>query len=554
MSPADVVAPAEVDWVVVGSGFGGSVSALRLAQKGYSVALLECGRRFTDAELPRSTWDLRKFVWSPRLGLHGLLRTTVFKDVAVVSGAGVGGGSLVYACTLYRPKRSFYDHPQWAALAEDWEAELAPHFDRAQRMLGVTEYDEDDDAAQLLRTVGEQLGVPETYRRTPVGIFLGAAGRTVPDPYFGGDGPDRTGCVRCAECHLGCRHGAKNTLEKNYLWFAEKLGVRILPQRQAVDIRPAGAPDGSDGYVVTTRKPGAWLRRGTQELRAREGVVVAAGALGTNALLAACRERGSLPRLSPRVGELVRTNSEALYAVTLPKEHPADLTRRAVITASIHPDADTHVEFDTFGASGDATNLLYSLMSGPGTRLTRPLKLLATLARNPRDALRSAWPVGWSKRTLVVLVMQDLDNAIALRRRKLPLGLGLMQTEQDPERPIPKHIPIGDRAARLTAELTGGLAQSAISDALLNRPATAHILGGAVVGAGPHDGVVDTRHRAFGYEGLLVCDGAAVPANPGVNPSLTITAMAERAMGFVAERAAAPAARAPATAHAAGRA
>jgi len=531
----------DADWIVVGSGFGGSVAALRLAQKGHSVLVLECGRRFADHELPRSTWDARKFVWSPRLGLRGLLRTTVLRDVAIVSGAGVGGGSLVYACTLYRPQRRFYENPQWAHLAEDWEAELAPHFDRAERMLGVVGYDEDDEASLLLQQVGDRLGVRDTFTRTPVGIFLGEPGRTVPDPYFGGEGPDRTGCKRVAECHLGCRHGAKNTLEKNYLWFAERHGARIVPERMVVDVRPLGAPDGSDGYAVRTVRPGAWLRRRERTFTAR-GVVLAAGALGTNELLARARDRGSLPRLSPRLGEQVRTNSEALYAVTLPRDHPADMTHRAVITGSLHPDRDTHIEFDTFGRAGDAMSFLYTPLVGPGTRLTRPLKLLGTIARHPLAFARSRWPFGWSRRTLILLVMQNLDNAIAFRLQKLPFGLRVLTTRQDPEKPIPTHIPAGERAARLTAELTGGVAQSTLSDALLNRPATAHILGGAVVGAGPQDGVVDSRHRVFGYERMLVCDGAAVPANPGVNPALTITAMAERALGFVAPKGAAAAA------------
>jgi len=522
----------DVDWLVVGSGFGGSVAALRLAQKGFSVAVVECGRRFADHELPRTTWDSRKWVWSPRLGMRGLLRTTIFKDVAIVSGAGVGGGSLVYACTLYRPDERFYASPQWAGLNPDWEAELAPHFERAEKMLGVRGYDEDDDAALLLRALGARLGVEHTYTRTPVGIFGGAPGVTVPDPYFGGEGPDRTGCVRCAECHLGCRHGAKNTLEKNYLWFAEKLGVRILPERMATDVRALGPGDGTGGYAVTTERPGAWVRRRRSVIRAR-GVVLAAGALGTNELLARSRDRGSLPRLSPRLGDAVRTNSEALYALTLPKDHPADVSRRAVITASIHPDRDTHIEFDTFGESGDAMALTYGPLVGAPGRLPRPVQALARLVRHPVRAVRTTWPFGWSRRTLIVLVMQNLDNAIALRLKRLPGGLKVMQTEQDPARPIPKHIPAADHAVRELERMTGGIAQSTLADALLDRPATAHILGGAVIGATPDEGVVDERHRVFGYAGLLVADGAAVPANPGVNPSLTITAMAERAMSFV---------------------
>ncbi len=541
----------DYDWVVIGSGFGGSVAALRLAQKGYRVAVLECGRRFADDELPKSSWNLRKYVWSPRLGMRGLLRTTVFNDVAIVSGAGVGGGSLVYACTLYRPQRRFYDNTQWAALAEDWEAELAPHFDRAEKMLGVVEYDEDDDASQILKELGDRLGVADTFTRTPVGIFLGEPGKTVPDPYFGGEGPDRTGCKRVAECHMGCRHGAKNTLEKNYLWFAEKLGVKIVPDTQAVDVRALGAADGSDGYAIDTVRPGAWIRHRRRTFTAR-GVVFAAGALGTNDLLARARDRGSLPRLSGRVGRQVRTNSEALYAVTLPRDHPADLTRRAVITGSLHPDKDTHIEFDTFGRAGDSMNLLYTALVGRGRRLFRPLQLALAVARDPVRFARVSWPFGWSQRTIILLVMQTLDNAISFELRKLPGGARILRTRQDPERPIPTHIPSGEQAARLAAEMTGGIAQSTLADGLLAMPATAHILGGAVIGASPEDGVVDDRHRVFGYENMLVTDGAAVPANPGVNPSLTITAMAERAMSFVPEASRRPTRHDPVTVEAGG--
>jgi cholesterol oxidase len=516
----------DYDWLVIGSGFGGSVSALRLSEKGYSVGVLECGRRFADAELPRSTWHLRRYFWAPRLGMRGIFRISIFKDVAIVSGAGVGGGSLGYANTLYRARRRFYEDPQWAGLA-DWESALAPHYDVAERMLGVVAYDEDDHADDLLREYAREIGVEDTYAKTRVGVFLSEPGRTVPDPYFGGAGPDRTGCLRCGRCMVGCPHGAKNTLVKNYLWLAERAGAEVLPERMVVDVRPLGAPDGSDGYEVVTERPGAWLRRRRETFTAG-GVVVAAGALGTNRLLATA----SLPRLSGRVGELVRTNSEAIVAVTLPPGAP-DITRRVAITGSIYPDPDTHVETVVYGEAGDSISALYTLLVGDGTRVTRPLKLLRAAGRHPLTFLRLFDPRGWSRRTIIVLVMQTLDNAIALRARRTLGGGVRLQTEQDPERPIPTYMPVANHFAQWLARRTGGVAQSSFMEALANVPSTAHILGGAAIGADPSSGVVDARQRAFGYENLLVCDGAAVPANVGVNPSLTITAMAEHAMSHV---------------------
>jgi cholesterol oxidase len=521
----------DFDWLVIGSGFGGSVAALRLAEKGYRVGVLECGRRFEDGELPRSTWDVRRYFYAPRLGMRGIFRLSTFRDVTIVSGAGVGGGSLGYANTLYVPPRAFFDDPQWSGLG-DWQVELAPHYAEAERMLGVVSYDEDDPADQILKRLGEHLGVEDTYAKTRVGVFLGEAGRTVPDPYFDGEGPERTGCTRCGRCMVGCPIGAKNTLPKNYLWFAERRGAQVIAEREVVDVRPIGAPDGSEGYEVVTERPGAWLRKDRRTYTAR-GVVMAAGALGTNRLLQRCRLNGSLPALSPRLGELVRTNSEAILAVTLPEGVAGDLTRRVAITSSIYPDPVTHIETVSYGHAGDAISLLYTALVGDGTRVTRPLKLVAALARHPLRSLRLLNPIGWSRNTIILLVMQTLDNAIALRATPKRGGGVRLQTEQDPERPNPTFIPAANAAAEWIAEQTGGIPQSSVMEALANVPTTAHILGGAVIGADPGDGVVDSRQRAFGYENLLVCDGSVVPANVGVNPSLTITAMAERAMALV---------------------
>ncbi len=528
------VAGCDYDWIIVGSGFGGSVSALRLSEKGYRVAVLEAGRRYEDHEYAESTWQLRKWLWAPSLGLHGIFRLTPFKDIFIASGTAVGGGSAVYANTLYRAKPAFFENPQWKGLA-DWAAELAPHYETAERMLGVQTVPFASGAQDLLKATAAHFGVEHTFTRTPVGVFFGTAGEEVPDPYFGGEGPPRTGCTRCGSCMVGCRDGAKNTLLKNYLWFAEKKGATVLADHGVVDVRPLGAADGSDGYRVTTERPGAWLAKGRRTFTAR-GVVFAAGALGTGELLASLKHGGSLPRISDRLGELVRTNSESILAVTLP-----DDTRKpwadVAISASIHPDPDTHIELCTYGRRGDAIALLQAPMTGGGSRLTRPLMLLWQFLRHPVRAVGTLWPVGWSKRSLIILVMQSSDNAMAFRAMRRWHGNSVtIGTEQDPDKPNPTFIPVANAAAEFLARYTGGVAQSSVLEAAANIPTTAHILGGAVIGADATRGVIDRDHHVFGYQNLLICDGSAMPANPGVNPSLTITALAERAMAQVPPR------------------
>jgi cholesterol oxidase len=521
----------DFDWIVIGSGFGGSVSALRLAEKGYRVAVLECGREYSDDQLPKSAWQLRRFLWLPKLGLKGILRVTPFKDVLVLSGSGVGGGSLVYAATLYRAEPTFFADSQWRDL-DDWQACLRPHYETAERMLGVVPVPFDSPCDALLKELGAHLGCAQTFRKTNVGIYFGEPGKKAADPYFGGEGPERTGCLRCGDCMLGCPHGAKNTLPRNYLWLARRRGVDIRAERTVTDVRPLGAADGSDGYAVTSERTGAWLRKGRTVSTAR-GVVLAAGALGTNALLANCVHRGSLPRISRRLGELVRTNSESIQAVTVPND-ARKVWRSVSITGSIFPDSHSHIEFLTFGRGWDLFGYLFTLLAGSGNRATRPLRALGAIARRPWWLLTRLWPFGWARRSVGAGIMQTLDNAIAFRAKRRWLGRGVrLVTEQDPMRPIPTHFPLADEATRWLARRTGGVAQAFITEAFFSTPTTAHILGGAAIGKDAEHGVVNARHEVFGYRNLLVCDGAAMPANPGVNPSLTITAMAEAAMAAV---------------------
>ncbi|HEV7918365.1 MAG TPA: GMC oxidoreductase [Solirubrobacterales bacterium] len=520
----------------MGSGFGGSVAALRLAEKGYDVGMLECGRRFADKDFATSTArQPARYFWRPFLGMKGIFRMTFFKDLVVLSGSGVGGGSLGYANTLYRARDKFFEDKQWNKLG-DWKQELARHYDTAEHMLGVTEVPIHQPADDLILDLAKDFGKEETYTKTRVGVFFGQPGKTVEDPFFGGEGPARTGCTHCGSCMTGCVHGAKNTLVKNYLWFAEKLGVKIRPERTVTDVRPLpnadGDRDGSAGFEVESVTSGAWFRKNREIQRAR-GVVVAAGAYGTNLLLQNCVHNGSLPRLSPRLGELVRTNSEAILAVTR-KDDEVDYTKSVAISSSFYPDENTHIESTIYGYGADSMSTSFTLLTGEGNKLTRPLKFIAGAVRHPIKLGRSLWPYHWARRTVILLVMQTLDNSIKFKPKRRLLSKGVkLTTEEDPESPNPRFIPAANKAAELAAAHIGGVAQSSIFEVLFNTPTTAHILGGVVIGSSSEDGVIDSHNRVFGYENFLVTDGSSMPANPGVNPSLTITAIAEHAMTAV---------------------
>ncbi len=521
----------DFDVIVVGSGFGGSVSALRLTEKGYRVGVLEAGARFDDADFADTSFDVKKFLFRPEVGCYGIQRIDALKDCLIASGAGVGGGSLVYANTLYEPLDAFYDDPQWRDIT-DWRSELAPHYDQAKRMLGVVENPIRTPADDVMEKVATDMGVADTFHPTPVGVFFGAAGQKqgerVADPFFGGVGPERTTCSACGECMTGCRHNAKNTLVKNYLHLAERAGATVLPLTTvtAVDERPGG------GYDVSVRFTKAKLRRrsATRTLTA-EQVIFSASALGTQRLLHRMRDEGHLPRISRRLGFLSRTNSESILG-TVASDTSVDYSTGVAITSSFHPDEDTHIEPVRYGKGSNVMSLLQTVLTdgaGPAPRWRTWLK---ELWMQKADVLDLYDMKHWSERTVIALVMQSLDNSITTYTKRNRLtGRRHLTSRQGHGVPNPTWIPAGNDAVRRMAAVVGGRPAGSIGEPF-NRPLTAHFIGGCAIGADAEHGVIDPYQRLFGHRGLHVVDGSAVSANLGVNPSLTITAQAERAMSF----------------------
>jgi cholesterol oxidase len=518
-----VAADEEVDVVVIGSGFGGSTAALRLTEKGYRVAVLEAGRRFDESTLPATSWRIRSFLWAPRLGCYGIQRISLIKDVMVLAGAGVGGGSLNYANTLYEPLAPFYDDPQWGHIT-DWREELAPFYDQAKRMLGVVPNPTVTPSDEVMREVAEEMGVGDTFRPTPVGVFFGRPGVEVDDPYFGGVGPTRRGCIQCGECMTGCRHGAKNTLLQNYLYLAERAGAAVHPMTTVTHIRPL-----ADGrYAVETERTGAWFRKRRRTFVGRD-VVLAAGTMGTQRLLHRMRDEGVLAHLSPRLGELTRTNSEAILGARTFRRD-ADFTRGVAITSSFHPDEHTHIEPVRYGRGSNMMGLLTTGLADGGGRW-RPLTWLREAARHPVLLVRNLSMRHWSEQTIIALVMQTRDNSITCFTKRGLLGGRRLTSKQGHGEPNPTWIPVGHDAVRRIADKIKGFPGGGWND-VFNVPMTAHFLGGAPIGDAPETGVIDPYHRVYGHPGLHVVDGTAVSANLGVNPSLTITAQAERAMAL----------------------
>ncbi len=514
--------PFDFDFLIVGSGFGGSVSALRLAEKGYTVGVLERGKRWRAEDFPKTNWNVRKYLWAPLLRCFGIQAITVLSDVMVLHGCGVGGGSLVYANTLLVPPDEVFEDPRWRTLG-NWKQDLAPHYETARQMLGVVTARCQTDTDHLLREIAVEMGRGDTFRPTDVGVYFGEPGKYVPDPFFGGRGPERAGCIECGGCMVGCRHGAKNSLDKNYLYLAEQLGAQVVPETEVLDIRPLAG----GGYELETRRITDWPLKRRRTYRSR-GLVLAGGVLGTVPLLLKCQARGSLSRLSPRLGAFVRTNSEALVGATTDRRD-VDYSRGIAIASGFYPEPRTHIEMVRYGKGQDFMALLSTILVGGGPPWPRPLRFLAAVARHPWQFARHLVPFGWAHRSGILLVMQSVANHMSLRLRRRwywPFGRRVDSVWDSPDK-VPKYFPIANEVAERLAEKMDGHASSGLPEVLLNLTSTAHILGGCPMGANAAEGVIDKQGRVFGYDNFYIADGSIVPVNLSVNPSLTITALAE---------------------------
>ena len=513
----------DYDVLVIGSGFGGSVSALRLTEKGYKVGVFEAGKRFEDKDFAKNSWRLRKFLWMPQIGCYGIQRIDKLKDVLILSGAGVGGGSLVYANTLYEPLDPFYRDPSWGHIT-DWKSELAPYYDQAKRMLGVSIYPHVTEADRVMREVAEQMGVGGTFHHTPVGVFFGEPGGKVADPYFGGAGPERNGCLNCGECMTGCRHNAKNTLVKNYLYLAEKCGAEVRALTTVTSVKPMAG----GGYEIRARRTNKRFR---PHLRfTAEQVVFSASTMGTQKLLHRMRDIQNLPDVSMRLGLLTRTNSEALLGA-IADGKDIDYSKGVAITSSFHPDEHTHVEPCRYGKGSNAMSLMQTVLTDGSTDTPRWRVWLKEMWKQKSKLFKLYDLRHWSERTIIALVMQTHDNSITTYTKRGMTGRRKLTSKQGHGAPNPSFIPPAHEAVQRMAKIMGGTAGGTIGEPF-NVPLTAHFMGGCAIGDSAETGVIDPYQRLYGYEGLHVVDGSAISANLGVNPSLTITAQAERAMSL----------------------
>ena len=511
----------DYDYVIIGSGFGGSVAALRLSEKGYKVLVVEKGKWLTQDDFPKTNWNLKRWLWLPTLKFFGLFRMDFFRHITILSGIGVGGGSLVYANTLAMPKPKFFEAKSWAHLA-DWEDELETFYQTSLSMLGSAPNPRLEVGDKALQKLAQQIDMQDHFEATDVAIYFGEPDVTVSDPYFDGKGPDRSGCNFCGGCLLGCRHNAKNTLDKNYLHLAQQNGATIQAESEVYDVLPLGQGDGSQGYSIKW-KSSTSSKRGEHTCR---GVVFAGGVLGTVKLLLELKQ-SSLPNLSDKVGSGVRTNSESLIGVTA-LDRETVFSDGIAIGSILHTDENSHLEPVRYSPGSGFWRMLQAPMVHGSNALIRTFRALADFVARPIENLKVLFVDDWSKRTQILLFMQTLDSH--LRFSKGALG---MKTSVDKGENPTAFIPEAKTLADQYGSIVNGKARVLITETILGIPTTAHILGGAVMGSDRDEGVVDQDNHVFGYENMLVCDGAMVSANPGVNPALTITALAERAMSKI---------------------
>lgn len=532
----------DYDQIVIGSGFGGSVSAMRLAEKGYRVAVMEQGRRWTPENLPESSWRVRRYFWRPKLGLYGFFNMRFFKHVVVLQGNAVGGGSITYAQTLWQPKDVVWQQGEWAGLA-DWTSLMPQHYATAKRMLGATRNQRLAEADERLKVMAEAAGVADSYYVTDVGVFFGdddkPQGASYPDPYFDGKGPARNSCIGCGGCMMGCRYNAKNTLDKNYLYFAEQLGATVHAETEVTAVVPLDGAEGATGYRVHTRSTVGW--RKVEHSFTTQGIVFAGGALGTQALLFKMKQAGHLPHISDMLGHKVRTNAESLIGVRYlgAENKNVDNSKGVAIGSGVFLNEHTHIEATRYPRGSDLLGTLLTFMVGGRAGRGRIVRWMGVMLRelicHPIKTMQMILPFGFARQSLILLCMQTLDGHITMtydRPWYSLFGKRLRSTGAA----VPTYIPEANDFAKLGAQITGGTAGMSITEVLLNIPMTAHCLGGATMGRTVAEGVVNARLEVFGYQNMRICDGSVVSANLGVNPSLTITALSEYGMGFVPQQ------------------
>lgn len=523
----------EYDFIIIGSGFGGSVSALRLSQKGYKVLIIEKGKWYKDKTYAKSAWDLSKWLWMPVLGWRGIMKLSIFKHMTVYSGVGVGGGSLTYGATLPTPKSAFFKTGPWATL-QDWEHVLKSHYNEALRMLGASTNPTLTDADLTIKTLAERIGKADDFKPARVGVFFTEKSdpyQFEEDPYFGGDGPKRRGCIQCGSCMTGCRHNAKNTLDKNYLYLAQKLGAKIIAETEVEDVRPAGKCDGSQGYYVSCKNSNPYGRRSKTVLHAK-GVIFAGGVLGTVPLLIRMKVSGALSNLSDKVGDFIRTNNETITSVTSFKDD-INFAKGVTIGSVLHTDDNSHLEPINQNAQSGILRLLTAPKVTGRNILSRGASLVKALTFDGKDNLKVLFTRNWGKKTVQLLFMQHLDSTLKLERG----WGGRIKTAVGEGKAPSNYIPESDYLTEEVAKIVGGKSAMGTTEAILGTPSTAHVLGGAVMGSSAVNGVINDKSEVYGYKNLYVCDGSAISANPGVNPSLSITAITEWSMSHIPAKA-----------------